>query len=241
MQRQEASRNVSLELWLGIGVKHVAFLKLWLRMASLELNRLAAVHAPPGGTCSCASLWMNCLAAGSDPPSVVDVVAIFLNFGWIVSDVRRWGHDECGNLDSLGIGVRCLTMGVGYEMGSLISVESAKTSSLTLLVWAPSSRVGSARRGKEVGGLEGDRRLAARVGSARNRLAAVHAPPGGTCSCASLWMNCLAAGSDPPSVVDVVAIFLNFGWIVSDVRRWGHDECGNLDSLGIGVRCLTVP
>jgi len=29
------SQNVSLELWLGIGVKHVAF--LWLRMTSLEL------------------------------------------------------------------------------------------------------------------------------------------------------------------------------------------------------------
>ena len=31
------ARNVSLELWLGIGVKHVAFLELWLGMASLEL------------------------------------------------------------------------------------------------------------------------------------------------------------------------------------------------------------
>jgi len=30
------TRNVSLELWLGIGVKHVAFLELWLGMASLE-------------------------------------------------------------------------------------------------------------------------------------------------------------------------------------------------------------
>ncbi|QCE14478.1 hypothetical protein DEO72_LG11g1479 [Vigna unguiculata] len=29
--------NVSLELWLGIGVKHVAFLELWLGMTSLEL------------------------------------------------------------------------------------------------------------------------------------------------------------------------------------------------------------
>ena len=26
-----------LELWLGIGVKHMAFLELWLGMASLEL------------------------------------------------------------------------------------------------------------------------------------------------------------------------------------------------------------
>jgi len=31
------SLNVSLECWLGIGVKHVAFLELWLRMTSLEL------------------------------------------------------------------------------------------------------------------------------------------------------------------------------------------------------------
>ena len=28
---------VSFELWLGIGVKHVVFLELWLRIASLEL------------------------------------------------------------------------------------------------------------------------------------------------------------------------------------------------------------
>jgi len=31
------ARNVSLELWLGIGVKHVAFFELWLGMTSLEL------------------------------------------------------------------------------------------------------------------------------------------------------------------------------------------------------------
>jgi len=31
------ARNVSLELWLGIGVKHVAFLELWLGIVSLEL------------------------------------------------------------------------------------------------------------------------------------------------------------------------------------------------------------
>jgi len=31
------AQNVSLELRLRIGVKHVAFLGLWLRMASLEL------------------------------------------------------------------------------------------------------------------------------------------------------------------------------------------------------------
>ena len=28
---------VFLELWLGIGVKHVALLELWLRMTSLKL------------------------------------------------------------------------------------------------------------------------------------------------------------------------------------------------------------
>jgi len=31
------ARNVSLELWLGIGAKHVVFLELWLGIASLEL------------------------------------------------------------------------------------------------------------------------------------------------------------------------------------------------------------
>ena len=31
------ARNVSLELWLGIGVKHVVFLELLLGIASLEL------------------------------------------------------------------------------------------------------------------------------------------------------------------------------------------------------------
>jgi len=31
------ARNISLELWLGIGVKHVVFLELWLGIASLEL------------------------------------------------------------------------------------------------------------------------------------------------------------------------------------------------------------
>ncbi|QCE04204.1 hypothetical protein DEO72_LG8g2237 [Vigna unguiculata] len=31
------AKNVSLELWLGIGVKHVVFLELWLRITSLEL------------------------------------------------------------------------------------------------------------------------------------------------------------------------------------------------------------
>jgi len=31
------AQNVSLELWLGIGVKHVALSELWLRMMSLEL------------------------------------------------------------------------------------------------------------------------------------------------------------------------------------------------------------
>jgi len=31
------AQNVSLEWWLGIGVKHVVFLELWLRITSLEL------------------------------------------------------------------------------------------------------------------------------------------------------------------------------------------------------------
>jgi len=31
------TRNVSLELWFGIGVKHVVFLELWFRIASLKL------------------------------------------------------------------------------------------------------------------------------------------------------------------------------------------------------------
>ena len=31
------AQNVSLELWLGIGVKHMSFLELWLKMAFLEL------------------------------------------------------------------------------------------------------------------------------------------------------------------------------------------------------------
>jgi len=32
------ARNVSLELWLEIGVKHMVFLELWLRITSLELS-----------------------------------------------------------------------------------------------------------------------------------------------------------------------------------------------------------
>ena len=31
------AQNVSLELWLGIGVKHAAFYRLWPEMTSLEL------------------------------------------------------------------------------------------------------------------------------------------------------------------------------------------------------------
>ena len=31
------AQNVSLELWLRIEVKHMAFLELWLGMTSLEL------------------------------------------------------------------------------------------------------------------------------------------------------------------------------------------------------------
>jgi len=29
------ARNISLELWLGIGVKHVVFLELWLGLTSV--------------------------------------------------------------------------------------------------------------------------------------------------------------------------------------------------------------
>jgi len=39
---------VFLELWLRIGVKHVVFLELWLRITSLELwLRMAAEHKEP--------------------------------------------------------------------------------------------------------------------------------------------------------------------------------------------------
>jgi len=39
------ARNISIELWLGIGVKHVVFLELWLGIASLELwLRMADEH-----------------------------------------------------------------------------------------------------------------------------------------------------------------------------------------------------
>jgi len=49
------ARNVSLELWLGIGVKHVTFLELWLGMASLELwLAMADEHEK---LLSCASDW----------------------------------------------------------------------------------------------------------------------------------------------------------------------------------------
>ncbi|QCD87208.1 hypothetical protein DEO72_LG3g1742 [Vigna unguiculata] len=47
--------NVSLGLWLGIGVKHVVFLELWLRIASLELwLGMADEHEEP---LSCGSGW----------------------------------------------------------------------------------------------------------------------------------------------------------------------------------------
>ena len=49
------AQNVSLELWLGIGVKHVVFLELWLEIASLELwLRMADQHKEP---LSCGSGW----------------------------------------------------------------------------------------------------------------------------------------------------------------------------------------
>ena len=47
--------NVSIELWLGIGVKHMAFSELWLRMTSLELwLRIADEHEE---LLSCGSGW----------------------------------------------------------------------------------------------------------------------------------------------------------------------------------------
>jgi len=47
--------NVFLELWLGIVVKHVAFLELWLRMKSLELwLEMADEHEQ---LLSCSSRW----------------------------------------------------------------------------------------------------------------------------------------------------------------------------------------
>jgi len=49
------ARNVSLELWLGIGVKHVVFLELCLGVASLELwLGMADEHEEP---LSCGSDW----------------------------------------------------------------------------------------------------------------------------------------------------------------------------------------
>ena len=58
------AQNVSLELWLKIGVKHVVFLELWLGIASLELwlgiaslelwLRMADQHKEP---LSCGSGW----------------------------------------------------------------------------------------------------------------------------------------------------------------------------------------
>ena len=42
------AQNISLELWLGIGVKHVIFFELWLGIASLELwLRMADEHEKP--------------------------------------------------------------------------------------------------------------------------------------------------------------------------------------------------
>jgi len=49
------AQNVSLELWLGIGVKHVVFLELLLGIASLELwLRMTAEHEKP---LSCGLGW----------------------------------------------------------------------------------------------------------------------------------------------------------------------------------------
>ena len=49
------AQNVSLELWLGIGVKHMVFLELWLGIASLELwLGMTDEHEEP---LSCGSGW----------------------------------------------------------------------------------------------------------------------------------------------------------------------------------------
>jgi len=49
------AQNLSLELWLEIGVKHVVFLELWLGIAFLELwLGMADEHEEP---LSCGSGW----------------------------------------------------------------------------------------------------------------------------------------------------------------------------------------
>jgi len=49
------ARNVSLELWLEIEVKHVVFLELWFRIASVELwLGVVDEHKEP---LSCGSGW----------------------------------------------------------------------------------------------------------------------------------------------------------------------------------------
>jgi len=42
------ARNVSLELWLGIGVKHVVFLELWLGLASVAGVSVLVVASTDG-------------------------------------------------------------------------------------------------------------------------------------------------------------------------------------------------
>ena len=49
------AQNIFLELWLGIRVKHVSFLELWLKMTSLELwLKMADEHEK---SFSCGSNW----------------------------------------------------------------------------------------------------------------------------------------------------------------------------------------
>ena len=66
------ARNVSLELWLRIGVKHMTFLELWLRMTSFKLwLRMANEHEE---LLSCGSSWrvlsvLECVVAGTDGSS----------------------------------------------------------------------------------------------------------------------------------------------------------------------------
>jgi len=85
------AQNVSLELWLGIRVKHVAFLKLWLGMASLELwLGMADEHEE---LLSCGSGWRVlsvwvCVCCGT--------------YGWVHWDCPpQYQSDEFGSLGTL--------------------------------------------------------------------------------------------------------------------------------------------
>jgi len=84
------ARNVSLELWLRIGVKHVVFLELWLRIASLELwLEMTDEHEEP---LSCGSGWrvLLCECAGCG------------QYGWVQIDCPpQLLADEFGSLGTI--------------------------------------------------------------------------------------------------------------------------------------------